>query len=161
MSQKFEATAVLKVSDQSKNAFGRMASQVSNLNTKMARTSERMQNIGRALAVSVAAPIVGGMGVAIKQASAFQDVMIDIGKVSGASEEELSQYGQQLTTLANRFGLNRSEMGELALGFVQAGKSMEDAAQLSELATRANIGLGISIEELSCPSSGFLEQMAG
>lgn len=149
MSQNFEATAVLKVSDQSNNAFRRMASQVSSLNAKMAQTGQRMQDIGSKLAVTVAAPIIGAMGVAIKQASAFQDVIIDIGKVSGASDAELGQYGDQLTALANKFGLNRSEMGELALGFVQAGKSMEEAAQLSELATRANIGLGISIDELS------------
>ena len=103
--------------------------------------------------VSVASVVTEGMQTLREMKDAVVEVnsaMIELKKVSNASDNEIKNYFDEAAESAKRFGSSISDVINATADFSRLGYNLKDASVLAEVATLyKNVGDGITIDEAS------------
>lgn len=135
-----------------------------NINRSMAAASRGFKGTFRDDAFQAAATAAAGIGLAlnnsVKAAAAFQGVLTDIGKTSGASNAELKELGAQLRGLSirNRTNLAPNVLAEGVQDLVAQGLDLKDAVASIEALGRVATATGSQLTDVT--KTGFQLQNA-
>lgn len=126
---------------------------------KLRNQNKRLENFGKRATLMITAPIVAGIGAAVKEFAEFEESMAKINAVTGASAQEF----EQLTSLAAELGrttrFTAKEVAGLELNYAKLGFSTTEINKITEatldLALATSEDLGRSAEVAGSTLRGF------
>lgn len=164
-----ECNSKLKTFKEQQKAFGSVGlQQISALGKKYKELGDRMTSLGRSMTMHVTAPIAAGFGLAVKQASDFDENINKVDVAFGKNSKEVKNWAKTATA---SFGLSQNSALEMTAQFGDMGTSMglsrKEAANMSmslaglagDLASFKNIGVDQAMTALNGVFTGETESL--
>lgn len=98
------------------NRFKLLQDRTAGFRKSVSRMGASLRNVGKKMSMYVTAPIVAGMGFALKQFMKVEDALVGVGKTTDIQGKALGRLGEKFKDLADRMPVAVTEL--LAFGQV-------------------------------------------
>ncbi|MGK8357609.1 phage tail tape measure protein [Staphylococcus epidermidis] len=110
----------------SKSSVGRLGQTFSEIGPKIRSIGDSMKSVGRNMSLHVTAPIVAGLGAAMKKSIDFDDTMRKVKATSGATGDEFNQLRTKALQMGRDTKFTASESAEAMNYMALAGWDTKD-----------------------------------
>ncbi|MEW6556032.1 MAG: phage tail tape measure protein [Elusimicrobiota bacterium] len=125
---------ILSFKDRLSAKVGTAAAKLTALEEAAGRSATRVQKLTTAFKVGAAAMVAGGgilagLGIGIKTAATFEDIMFNVQRTTGFTDEQIQQLSRELIILSANLPLSAEELGKVSILAGQLGIGVEEGIE--------------------------------
>ncbi|WP_278925341.1 phage tail tape measure protein [Staphylococcus auricularis] len=139
----------------SATAPGRAIQSVNKYQDKLRDASNTMKNVGRTSMIYMTAPIVAGMGGAVKASIDWEDALAGVAKTTDMTGKELSQMGNKIIDMSNRLPFAATEIAGVAEAAGQLGVKKSSIMDFTKTMLDLSVATNMTADEASVQFARF------
>ncbi|WP_150887876.1 phage tail tape measure protein [Staphylococcus auricularis] len=134
---------------------GRAVQSINKYQDRLRDTANTMKSVGRTSMIYMTAPIVAGMGGAVKASIDWEDALAGVAKTTDMTGKELSQMGNEIADMSNRLPFAATEIAGVAEAAGQLGVKKSSIMDFTKTMLDLSVATNMTADEASVQFARF------
>ncbi|MEB6569084.1 phage tail tape measure protein [Staphylococcus auricularis] len=134
---------------------GRAVQSINKYQDKLRDASNTMKAVGRTSMIYMTAPIVAGMGGAVKASIDWEDALTGVAKTTDMTGKELSQMGDKITDMSNKMPFAANEIAGVAEAAGQLGVKKSSILDFTKTMMDLSVATNMTADEAATQFAKF------
>ncbi|NEP08729.1 MAG: phage tail tape measure protein [Symploca sp. SIO2C1] len=117
------------------------------MGSRLQSIGQSTRQVGQKLTVGLTAPITAGLGLAVREALAFEEATADLNKVIGASDQVVKSFSGDILKLSRDIPIAATGLQQIAAAGAQMGIPQKQLLRFTEIASKAGVAFDITADK--------------